>query len=462
MTVDLSALSPKLVNLLLDTVFAVDEQGIIVFVSQACQQLLGYTPSEMIGTPVLGYLHPDDLDRTRAAANRVMAGQSHIDFENRYLHRSGRVVHILWSARWSPEDRLRIAVARDVTALRRADQTRNALYRISEAAHEAPTIRALCNDLKALIEGLFPESRLYLVLRDADKGTLTAPDWSTVGGVAWHPPEANGDSALARVLESGQALLATANPTQSGAGAVRINGNSTGNWLGMPLIAREDASSGAGDKVLGALVIETLAEGHHYEPRDQELLQFVATQVATAVVRKRVEERLRFLAHHDGLTGLTNRALFYDRLETAVRQASRTESRHALLFLDLNGFKQINDTWGHEAGDRILIEVARRLEDSTRETDTVARMGGDEFTVLLTHVQDRAAVEMAASKIRELLALPVDVGGHSLQVSSSIGVAVYPEDGTTARELVARADTHMYSVKRPAPKGRAVPFGGEQ
>ena len=145
MTIDFSPLYPKLVNLILDTIFVVDESGQIVFVSEACQRLLGYSPSEMIGTPLLNYIHPEDQERTLAAARRVMSGHTHTDFENRYLHRDGHAVHILWSARWSEEDRLRIAVARDVTALRRGDQTRNALYRISEAAHEAETLRDLCD-----------------------------------------------------------------------------------------------------------------------------------------------------------------------------------------------------------------------------------------------------------------------------------------------------------------------------
>ena len=184
-------------------------------------------------------------------------------------------------------------------------------------------------------------------------------------------------------------------------------------------------------------------------------MQFVATQVATVVDRKRAEERLRFLAHHDGLTGLTNRALFYDRLETALRSANRHENRIALLFLDLDAFKEINDTRGHEAGDRILVEVARRLEEGTRDTDTVARMGGDEFTVLLTNIGDRNDVETAVRKLRELLTLPVDLGGESIRIACSIGVAMYPEDGTTAGELLGRADTNMYAGKRPDRKGQA-------
>ena len=199
---------------------------------------------------------------------------------------------------------------------------------------------------------------------------------------------------------------------------------------------------------MGVLVIERGTAAVSFDEADKSLLEFVATQVATVVERKRSEENLRFLAHHDGLTGLTNRSLFYDRLETALRSASRNEGRLALLYLDVNDFKQINDTLGHEAGDELLIEMAQRLRDCTRGTDTVARMGGDEFTVLLTDVHGRESVENAIAESREILSLPVAIGGKTVRVCCSIGSAVYPEDGETARLLFSKADAAMYASKR--------------
>ncbi|WP_373002075.1 diguanylate cyclase domain-containing protein [Marinobacter sp.] len=438
MTIDFNPLYPKLVNLILDTVFVVDESGQIVFVSEACWQLLGYSPAEMIGTPILNYIHSEDRERTLNAARRVMSGRSHTDFENRYLHKDGHAVHILWSARWSEEDRLRIAVARDVTALRRADQTRNALYRISEAAHEAETLRALCDGVYSIIGELFPESDLYLGFHQASSGRLNLPDWRTKNG--WIDWQVTPDSALAEVFGSGKALLASRDPAREGLGLRHDTGSGVANWLAVPLVSQET--------VLGVLVIEHSSATVEYDEADQSLLAFVATQVATVVERKRAEEHLRFLAHHDGLTGLTNRSLFYDRLETALRSANRNEGRLALLYLDVNDFKQINDTMGHEAGDQLLIEMAQRLRDCTRDADTVARMGGDEFTVLLTDVHGRDSVENAMAKIREILTLPVALGGATVRVSCSIGSAMYPEDGDTASQLVSKADSAMYASKR--------------
>ena len=208
MTVDLQALYPKLIHLMLDTVFVVDKDNQIVFVSDACEPLLGYLPQELIGTLITNYMHPDDLAATRDSIVRVMSGKPHIDYRNRYIRKDGGIVHILWSARWYEAEEVRVGVARNVTALMQA------------------------------------------------------------------------------------------------------------------------------------------------------------------------EEELRYLAHHDPLTKLTNRALFYDRLTLGLSTAHRYQNNLALLFLDINDFKGINDIHGHAAGDRVLCTVARRLEDfphSSREPGGSAR-----------------------------------------------------------------------------------------
>lgn len=281
MPVDLQALYPKLIHLMLDTVFVVDPDNRIVFVSDACEALLGYRADELTGTLITGYMHPEDLLATKASIVRVMNGQPHFDFRNRYIRKDGGVVSILWAAFWSEEVGARIGVARDVTALAHA------------------------------------------------------------------------------------------------------------------------------------------------------------------------EEELRFLAHHDPLTKLTNRALFRDRLETALRAAHRHTSTLALLFLDINDFKEINDTHGHTAGDQVLCEIAKRLQGCVRETDTVGRMGGDEFTVLLTELHGPQAVAEKVEQILAALGEPLSDEFAALRMPScSIGVACYPADGEDADALLGHADEHMYRIKR--------------
>ncbi|CRI57938.1 sensor domain-containing diguanylate cyclase [Pseudomonas sp. CCOS 191] len=281
MPVDLQALYPRLIHLMLDTVFVVDRDDTIVFVSDACKALLGYRADELTGTPITRYMHPDDLEATRASIVQVMNGNAHFDFRNRYIRKDGEVVHILWAAFWSDEVGARIGVARNITALTQAEQ------------------------------------------------------------------------------------------------------------------------------------------------------------------------ELRFLAHHDPLTKLTNRSLFNDRLATALRMARQQHRQLALLFLDVNDFKGINDVHGHAAGDRVLCTIARRLQDSVQAADTVARIGGDEFIVLLTDVLSEDAVYEMVEQIARVMEQPLGAEfGEVRMPSCSIGVACYPSDGEDADTLLSHADSQMYLKKR--------------
>ena len=163
--------------------------------------------------------------------------------------------------------------------------------------------------------------------------------------------------------------------------------------------------------------------------------------------RKKMEEQAQHLAHHDPLTGLPNRMLFTDRLQQALFIARRDSTLLALMFLDLDKFKQINDTLGHNVGDLLLKEAARRLQDCLRESDTVARIGGDEFIVLLPAVKSEWDALQVAEKIRSALNRSFMIAGHDLQISSSIGVAIYPQHGVEEKQLIRNADTAMYYAK---------------
>lgn len=162
---------------------------------------------------------------------------------------------------------------------------------------------------------------------------------------------------------------------------------------------------------------------------------------------KRLQAELDHMARHDVLTGLPNRALFRDRLEQALMQSKRRKTACALLYLDLDGFKPVNDTYGHETGDALLVAVARRLQECVRESDTVARMGGDEFTVVLTNLNDGQSVERISHALLASLSNPFVIDRTSVTIGASIGVSVYPGDGTTVNELLSAADGAMYRVK---------------
>ncbi len=156
-------------------------------------------------------------------------------------------------------------------------------------------------------------------------------------------------------------------------------------------------------------------------------------------------------AHHDLLTGLPNRRLFMDRLEQEVKHAQRNSLSLAVLFMDLDGFKDVNDSLGHEAGDRLLSEVAKRLTGCVRADDTVARLGGDEFTLILIGTKQSKDVELVARTIIDTLALPFHIAQQSVRISVSIGITLYPEDASSPVALLDAADRAMYKAKKSGP-----------
>ncbi|MBI3445202.1 MAG: diguanylate cyclase [Magnetospirillum sp.] len=169
--------------------------------------------------------------------------------------------------------------------------------------------------------------------------------------------------------------------------------------------------------------------------------------------RKESEDRIKRLAHHDTLTGLPNRNLLNDRISHALARVRRHGGRMALLYVDLDKFKPINDTLGHEAGDAVLREVALRLNHCIRSSDTVSRVGGDEFVVVVEEIGRPGEAAMVARKIIDTLATPIYYHEHACQVGASIGIAVFPDDGNTMDEVCKAADVAMYRVKHSGRNG---------
>jgi diguanylate cyclase (GGDEF)-like protein/PAS domain S-box-containing protein len=203
-------------------------------------------------------------------------------------------------------------------------------------------------------------------------------------------------------------------------------------------------------RVVGMLCLEKIGARRFWKPEDVDFAQGVATMIALSIEasqRKQAEEKLVQLAHYDALTGLPNRNLLQDRLRQSLAVANRGHSKVALMFLDLDRFKTINDSLGHLVGDRLLQEIAGRLTGAVRAGDTVARLGGDEFVVVLQNVRSGGDAAMVAQNLLDAVSPPVLLEGAELHVSASIGISLYPEDGTDVESLMRAADVAMYHVK---------------
>lgn len=387
----------RLADLLLDVVFLVEESGRIAYVNPACTAVFGYPPEEMVGRQILDFIHPGDLQRTLAEIGQIVAGRHGVGFENRYLRKDGSVAHIMWTARWSEEDQLRIGVARDITDRKMAEQRLAGMLALSTAAHGAESVESLFASFHALLQDMMP-------LR-----------------------------GLAAVLEPGARVAYAA--TTPGAGGTVAD---TSHWYAEPM-------STPGMK-FGELRFD-VERAAVLSAHDRDVLQFAAAQAAAVIERLALHADLAYAARYDELTGLPNRRLFQDRMQSAFARSRRDRTRGALLFIDLDDFKRVNDDHGHAIGDQLLQTVAHRISICVRECDTVARIGGDEFVALLENVDTMEQAEAIAAKIHKAIGKPLPLAGVRMQAAASIGIALYPEHGDAADHLMRYADQAMYACK---------------
>lgn len=429
------------IDLLLDAICVVDKHGRFEFVSAGAQRIFGYSPDEMVGRLMIELVHPDDRERTLKTAAEINAGVVKVDFENRYIRKDGQIVHLLWSARWSASDKRRVAVARDISRSKKIEARQAALYAISEAAFACDDLAALYQCIQQIIADLIPMCRFAIVLPDPASAALEFAHNAALKPVVDDSQACDVLALCAEVIHRSETILLSAD-NQAGLPAKLRQLATAGalNWLGVPLKSHS--------AVMGALMVQNNAAAPGYSLSEVELLEFVSVQVAVAIERKQMLQRLRRNALYDQLTQLPNRELFNDRLQAALARAWREQGKFALLYLDLDKFKQVNDQYGHHVGDELLQHTAQRILASLRHSDTVARFGGDEFVILLEQVDSAATALRLAEKIRRALDKPFKLAGQILHIMPSIGVALYPQHSADVKVLLLQADQAMYQAKK--------------
>lgn len=427
---------------------AIHSEGLLVFANRAAASMLGAeTPNSMIGRPVLNLVHPDYHgvvgERLRS---RVMKGETAPLVEEKFIKTDGSVIDVEVTAMPFIYGRkpASLVIFHDITQRKRNQLIQTALYRIAEVTNSSKDMQSLYSALHSIIAELMYARNFYIALYDGESDILTFPYFCDEFD---EPPEARrpGRGLTDYVLRTGKPLLASREVADElmAANEVDLIGTASIDWLGAPLI-----SSG---KTIGVLVVQSYSEKVRFGERERDLLTFVSQHIASALERKQAEETIYFQAYHDPLTHLPNRMLFQDRFLQALAHASRSGEILAMLFLDLDRFKTINDTLGHAMGDRLLQSVARRLKENLREGDTVARLGGDEFMIVVCGVRQIEDVATIADKLLSIIRMPFNFENHVLPVTTSIGISIYPYDGQDVEALIRNADIALYRAKE---KGR--------
>ncbi|HRW38650.1 MAG: EAL domain-containing protein [Acidimicrobiales bacterium] len=393
--------------------------GTIVQANQAVCAILGREPDELIGASYVDLIHPEDLDVGGENLAQVLAeGLASYTIERRCLCGDGTVIpaQIDVSLVFDPSGQPAafLAHVQDISDRRRVMQ---------ELAAANEEVQASERRFAALVE----RSSDIVCVVDAD-GFITYHS-PTIERILGFPPDSSlGSPFTAIVHPADRARLAEAfeellmRPSGTAQAEVRV-ATSEGGWRNVEIMATNRLADPA---VAG-----------------------VVANVRDITERAEAASKITWQAFHDPLTGLPNRALLNDRLGQAVARVRRTSSRAALLFLDLDRFKLVNDSLGHEAGDLLLVEVARRLTATVRTADTVARLGGDEFVVLVDGVRDEEVLALA-DRLANVVAQPIDLPQGTVNTSTSIGIA-FASDPAGAANLLRDADTALYRAKE---KGR--------
>lgn len=396
-----------------DLMYTHDLAGALTLVNRAFERVTGYDRQEAIGSNFFDLVAPSDRETVREHVFAQLGGESTPPFPLTLITRNNRAVQLEVCVELVFRDGRPAGVqgfARDVSQVATFTRYLELLHRLSTTNHAQ--IDTLLGDYLASGSEIF----------GVDHGAITS-----VSGETMKPFGSGGsDSHAAEVARAKQTL------SLSAAGFF---------YIGTPIVINDSVFG-----VIGFWSGDRLQPAHPH-PQAREVIEMMAKSIAAAIHQRELTDQLAHQANHDALTRLPNRLMLQRELDKALKRASIRDEPLAVVFIDLDRFKQINDTLGHEAGDKVLEQIAQRLQERIHPGDTLARMGGDEFTAILTGIR---SAESAAEYARELLVAirtPCRAAGRELFVTASVGISLYPRDGIDAGTLLRNADSAMYSAK---------------
>ena len=422
-----------------------------VYYSPRWKGMLGYKNNEL--TDDLNtwerLVHPDDKDRVLAMVQDCWVGKADsFDIEMRMQHKAGHEVFVLSRAflvhRDSDQKTVRLVGTHvDITARKKAEAFDDKNAEILELIATGRPASEIYTEIALMYEELHPGLRCSM---------LELQDGRLMHGGAPSLPKEYCDAVHG--LRNGPNVGSCGTSTYTGKRVLVENIDTDPKWAkikhvalphGMRCCWSEPIKNSSGI-VLGAF-------GMYYDypalPNEEESndLKSAARLAGIVMERDQAQKRIRELAYSDDLTRLANRAHFYQNLEASIHHSNRNTSRLGLLYIDLDDFKSVNDSLGHDSGDLLLQEIAKRLQKVTRDTDFVARLSGDEFCILVNDVDDDYAAAHVAQRCLEIISKPIDLSARKVIPTCSIGIAHYPDDGQDLSTLIKAADTSLYAAK---------------
>jgi diguanylate cyclase (GGDEF)-like protein/PAS domain S-box-containing protein len=444
-----------------DVLLVTDERMRFVYVSRSIRDVLGYRAEEVVGLTPIDMLHPEEHDIARRFIADRFEGRVGSTLTHRSLHADGRVRYLetmIDVLRDGDEFRGAVFSARDVTD---RIEERQRLER--EVAFRGALVEVTNELLAATLDASFYQhalERTVALVPDAQGGSmLLLRDDGTFGFEA----AVGFDLEVLRSIALTAAELGRLEPPRAERLAVRVDDGrlSPEKYARFARAGRLDeirvtlsVPMVVAGRVRGYLNLDHFERDDAFDRDDVAIAEAIAAQVSVALQRRMLEhdleaERARYeqMASHDALTELPNRRLFQDRLQKALAHAKRRDRRVGVLYIDLDGFKEVNDRYGHDAGDLLLQRIGTVLAAGVRSEDTVARLGGDEFGVLLADVHDAEDAASVGGKLLVALSEPALVAGVRVRLGASVGVAVFPDHGVDPDAVMRAADDAMYRVK---------------
>ncbi|MFO0689733.1 MAG: EAL domain-containing protein [Myxococcota bacterium] len=445
-----------------DGVLVVDLDDRLVEVNQSAREILGISADPLELQPITQVLaqHPDLVELFRGA----IEGQTVYSPDGPGAADEPRTYDLRLSALFDARGAIqsRVLVLRDISDRivieeenRRQARHVRLVYEVSASVHDGETIDHGLEAALALIAQTmdFPLGQFLRSTETEEGNRLVA------SGLLYCAPELAGEVPRMEGASGGGRGRSEVHATLA-QGVVEFDPRGLHWWRSLGVASTSTIPILIGNRLFG--VFELFDHpGRSVSATTGELLERLGGIVGQAVEKRLAEERVRRFAYRDDLTGLPNRQHFHQLLRAAVSLASRSERRMALLFLDLDGFKKVNDTLGHEVGDKLLAEVASRFakvvrvsdhlgrpgEEASGSASSISRLGGDEFTVLLSEIQQPIDAALVADRLLATLEQPITLSGQDLFMATSIGIAVFPDDGADAESLVRNADAAMYFAK---------------